>query len=247
MYPLTRFLDIIQMGNLSMDSRRRFILLIAALVAISTSCASASEFVSILTNPQAYNHQHVSLVGVVVGDGPEFELFETASDARNIVAASRSFFVRAKGPWKRVRPYDLHRVRVIGMVQADRHGIWGNPCEILLEKIEVLSRGPVIPPSMPFGVFRNEGSKEVSVKLFSSAGVQATFHLSPQESVELPINDGTIKVFSLGELLIADGSLEVNRLSRYYDVKHGTFYYRITDKRVEKMLPNAVNYWKWVK
>jgi hypothetical protein len=207
----------------------------------------AIDFKSLLGNPKAYDGQRVSVIGVVIGDGPEFELFQNVSDALDPKSDSRAFYVIAKGKWARTRPYDLHSVRITGTVNTNRHGIWGYAGQISLETIEVLSAGPLTTQSMPFGVFRNETRKTIAVRLFDSSGPQAGFQLGPGDSVSLPISDGRIEVFDIGGKLLAKDILGARRNSKNYDRKFGAFYYRITTARIEKVLPTSGMYWEWAK
>jgi hypothetical protein len=227
-------------------NRKRLILALLA-TSILIPRLGATDFKSLLGNPKAYDGQRVSITGIVIGNGPEFELFQNVSDALNVRSDSRAFYIIAKGKWSRTRPYDLHWVRVTGTVNANRHGFWGYACEISLEKIEALSAGPLTTQPMPFGVFRNETRQTVSVRLFESSRPQAGFQLGPGDSVSLPINDGRIEVFGVSGALLAKGTLGAQQDSTFYDRKFGAFYYRITGSRIEKVSPASVNYWEWTR
>lgn len=208
--------------------------------------AAAIDLESLLRNPQRYHGDRVSIVGVVVGDGPEFELYSSANAARQISDPSQSVFVRARPEWRRERPFNLHLVRVTGTVDAKHHGIWGNPCEISLEHIEALSKEPVTHSKIPTGLFRNERSDTVSVRLLTTAeSIQGAFELGPGDSVGLPIGDGKIQVLNGDGSVVVEDTLGIHRGSKYYDRKHGAFYYRIVGNRLEKVLPSNVKYWSW--
>jgi hypothetical protein len=214
-------------------------------MAVSVGEVAAADIDAILRSPTKFHGERLSVIGVIVGDGPEFELFRNAMEAREMGAPSRSLTVRAQGKWQRQRPFHLHRVRVTGKVNAKRHGVWGNPCEISLETIYALSKGPVATSDIPTGLFRNERSEPVSVRLFNSNTIQGAFDLGPGESVGLPINDGKVQVLNRAGSLIAEDMLGIHRRSKFFDPKHGAFYYRIARNGIEKVLPSKVDYWKW--
>jgi hypothetical protein len=223
-------------------SRALALLTTAAIVKIGS--LNAATFQEVLKNPRAYDHQRVSVVGVVRGDGPEFYFYQNANDAKAAVKGP-TFLVVGPDDWKGQGPYDMRKVRITGRVDARRHGFWGHRATILLEKIEVLS-DRVAPPSSPFVVFCNEGSKRVSVH-FGPAGVEATFDLDPKERIELPymMAGSAIKVFSPKGALIVQENVRPERNSPYYDKENAAYFYRITDSKIERVLPSEAKSWGW--
>ena len=100
-------------------------------------------------------------------------------------------------------------------------------------------------PSIPYGVFRNEGSEAIWVRLLRGKPL-TEFYLSPKRSIAVPLSDGEIQVISLNPhngALLADKKNLIERTSHYYDAKNGKFYYRIADKEIEQVLPEKGMSW----
>ena len=111
-----------------------------------------------------------------------FELFENATDAI-AMTAPKSIYIVAPATWRKAGPYDLRRARVTGVVDAKRHGIWGNPCALTPEKIEVIS-GPVASSPDLVAVFRNEKTTPVELH-FGAPPTGTIFTLPPREYVDV--------------------------------------------------------------
>jgi hypothetical protein len=215
---------------------------LVAATALGATNVKEATFDSVLANPAAYHRQRVSLVGVVVGNGPNFDFFKNASDTRDLPPASKYFYVVPNSKRGIVGPYDLHRVRVIGIVDASRHGLWGYACEIILEKIELLSPEPVASPTMPTGIFRNEGTKPVLLRLVGG-NPESGDYISPKRITSLLLGSGYIKVFAVSGALIAETRITIKRDSPYYDPHNGAFYYRLTDRGIDRVLPILAKGW----
>ncbi|MGH8094555.1 MAG: hypothetical protein ACREIF_13970 [Chthoniobacterales bacterium] len=200
----------------------------------------------ILKNPKAYHNRRVSVEGVMVGNGPIFELYKNAPDSQRPAPVSECFYVVSQKGRPLVGTYDLHKVRVTGIVDANRHGNWGNPCTIVLEKIEVLSVKPVAVSQFPTAVFRNEGAKSLVVRLLGGVP-EVSFAIPPRSAVETIISDGEeVRVFSAsGSPILQDRIRGLERSSPYYDVKTGNFFYRIAGNKIERVLPGLAKDWNW--
>jgi hypothetical protein len=234
---------IIRNHFLRFRSSRIFCAAVTLAVLQTSRAGAAATLESVLKDPRAYDHQHVVLVGVVRGNGPNFELFANAKDAQSVAKASNSVLLVASDKWKGRGPYSMRLVRVSGIVEANKHGLWGNPCEISLENIEVLS-GPVAPWSIPFAVFRNEDSKPVAMRV-GPPRLAARFSLDPKEVVEVPISNGLIRVLSVSGSLLAEAPINALPGPPYYDGANGAAYYRIRNKRIERVLPAVGRSWGW--
>lgn len=207
-----------------------------------------STFQSVLDNPKAYHGEQVSLTGVIAGNGPVFELYKSASDAERPAPASESLYVISGDGRPQVGLYNLHKVRITGTVDANRHGHWGNPCTIVLGRIEVLSAEPVAIPKFQTAVFRNDNSQSVVVRL-RNGNPEVTFPIPARSAVQSIISDGEdIDVLSpKASLILHDKIQNLDRSSPYYERKTGNFYYLIKDKKIERVLPDLAKNWKWLR
>jgi hypothetical protein len=67
----------------------------------------------------------VSLIGVVVGDGPSFAFFETGKESQKPASAKDTIYLLSRD--ERIHGhYDLHRVKVTGVVDAQQRGFWSS-------------------------------------------------------------------------------------------------------------------------
>src|SRR5947207_656012 len=104
-------------------SRIQGFLLLSLLISFSIGAVEAAavkvtDFQSLLKDPKAYQHQRVSVTGVVRGNGPTMELFRNASAARSAAPASQSILVIAPTDWRPDRPYAMRLVRITGTVET---------------------------------------------------------------------------------------------------------------------------------
>ena len=108
-----------------------FVILASALIANTLTV----DFGQLVTHPRAYHAKHLSVVGFAHVEGEGFVLYENRK-AASVFSTSRAISVaqRRNGP-----SYDRlnnHWVVVTGIVDADHHGLWNFPCELLLDKAE---------------------------------------------------------------------------------------------------------------
>src|SRR5438270_5715191 len=118
-------------------------LMVCGLLVFFASSVSSQTLDAVLKSPASFHRKRISVVGILRGDGPMFELYETSQEAVAMTAPKSVYIVAPRG-WRKKGPYDLRRARVTGVVDATRHGAWGNPCAIMPEKLEAFS-GPVAP------------------------------------------------------------------------------------------------------
>jgi len=206
--------------------------------------AEGTQFDSLLKNPSAYDGRTVSVVGVIRGNGPDFELYRDASAARSVAPPSTSFFVFAPDKWKANQPYNMRLVRVTGVVEARRHGIWGNACALALKRIEVLSDAPAAHPSYPVAVVRNETPEFYSIRA-GPPGVEAQLGIGPREFLLLPRYDGTLTVLGRDGAVVARQKLNTSREAANFDSASMVFYYRITDRKLEAVKSAEARKWGW--
>ncbi len=211
--------------------------------AVEASAVEATEFQSLLKNPNAYQHKRVSVIGVVRGNGPTMELFRNASAARSVARASESILVIAPEGWRPGPSYAMRLVRITGTVEAREHGFWGNPCSIHFQQIEVISESPALHPSHAIAVIANESSTSYLIRL-DSPDVKARLTISPNQFLELPRFNGTLKIVK-DESVICETKLETSRRALNFNPEQMVFYYRIVDGKVEGVSPRIAKKWNW--
>jgi hypothetical protein len=233
MFKVSRFPDI------------KIIALVIAVTLFGIDRLVGEQLSSVLATPASFHHKRVSLVGILRGDSPVFELYENTGDAL-AMRAPKSLYVIAPENWRKSGPYDLRQVRVTGIVDANRHGIWGNPCSLLLEKIEILS-GPVTPWPTTVAVFRNETGKPM-VLHFGVPPTETEFMIQSKKYLQVITQekqDPTVKAFSSKGSLITEAKIEARARAPYYDPINAASYYRITNNKIESVLPNMTKNWGW--
>jgi len=177
-----------------------------------------------------------------------FELFENAADAV-AMRAPKSIYIVAPATWRKAGPYDLRRARVTGVVDAKRHGIWGNPCALTPEKIEVIS-DPVASWPEVVAVFRNEKNTPIDL-YFGGPPTGTKFTLPPKGYVDVGGWDvrnakaTSVRALSTTGLLITKEEVVIRRSGSYYDPINAALYYRISDNKIEQVLPSAAKHWGW--
>lgn len=207
--------------------------------------AEGTQFDLLVKNPHAYDGRTVSVVGVIRGNGPSFELYRDASAARSVAPPSTSFFVVAPDKWKGTRPYNMRLVRVTGIVEANRHGIWGNACVLALKRIDVLSDAPAAHPDYPVAVVRNETTEIYSIHA-GPPGLEAQLSIGPQQFLLLPRYDGTLTVLGRGGAVVGRRKLNTVRDAANFDPASMVLYYRITDhQKLEAVKSSEAKKWGW--
>jgi hypothetical protein len=231
---------------MNINHKRWRYLCIALLITGAYVARADKHFQEVIRHPQAYDRHRVSLVGVAVGNGPLFQLYKSGPDTQRPAPASESIQLIWQKGWKK-GSYDLHKVRVIGVVDATRHGLWGNPCTILIESIVVLSPDTVVFSNFPSAVIRNDRSSLVLVEL-SGGNPDVKFSIPAETSISTIVsNGGNISVFSSdGKLIVRDKIRGLQAGSQYYDKRTGNFFYRIVGNRIEPVLPDSAKNWKWL-
>ena len=209
-----------------------------------TAAAAAVSFDALVKHPEAYHHRRVTLVGVAIGNGPTFEIHPNVRSAEKVGDAAGTVLARASIPWDEKRRYHMRRVRVTGVVDAHHHGLWGNACEISVEKIQALTAGPLVQWKIPVALIHNATSSSYRIHA-GSTGVEAKLSIAPDGILELPRPDGTLTLFDGRERVLARTILDMNARSQYLDRKEGAFYYEISDGRIRQVLPKDAKTWGW--
>ena len=209
-----------------------------------TAAAAAVSFDALVKHPEAYHHRRVTIVGVAVGNGPTFEIVPNVKSAENVGDAACTVRAKAFIPWDYKRRYHLRLVRVTGIVDAHHHGVWGNACEISVEKIQALTVGPLVPWKVPVAVIHNAASSPYHIHA-GPAGMESQLGIAPHGILELPRPDGTLTVLGAHEEVLLRQKLDMSGRSRYLDRKEGAFYYEIRDGRITQVLPKDAKAWGW--
>lgn len=209
-----------------------------------TAAAAAVSFDALVKHPEAYHHRRVTLVGVAVGNGPTFEIHPNIKSAEHVADAAGTVRAKASIPWDYERRYHLRRVRVTGVVDAHHHGLWGNACEISVEKIQALTARPLVRWKIPVAVVHNATSSPYLIHA-GPAGLEARLGIAPHGILELPRPDGTLSLLGTHEEVLARQKLDISGRSRYLDRKEGAFYYEIRDGTITQVLPKEAKAWGW--
>jgi len=140
---------------------------------------------------------------------------------------------------------DRHWVTVTGLVNANGRGPLGVPvCEIKLERIEPLPYAPLPDPYI-HGVFRNDTSITIDLKLSSPSGYAYKLNVLPGEVTGAAvITKGSITASTRAGKLLAKGNLVPANSQRYFDAATRTYYYRIAPGNVELVSPTEAKAWK---
>jgi hypothetical protein len=200
------------------------------------------DFTSIISAPARYHNEVVTLMGVVVGDGPEFELFRDASAAQRERNPSKSILLITQPRWKPKETYNMRMVRVTGRVDANQHGFWGNPCTIVVDAIKPIS-APLASSKASSAIFRNETSKPLIVQLIKKNG-GTFFPILPKGLIEVDGESSVVRVSSSAGSLMFEERIIANKNSPFYDSRNGDFYYRILNRKIERVLPSDAVTWR---
>ena len=219
---------------------------IAFILALSCGTSAGQLNVSqIAKNPRAYHHKKVSLIGVAFVQGKSFVLFQNPNAAKEYAGPPKSLPVmpRNAAPPHENDKYNNCWVQITAVVDADRHGRWNSPCELLLETVQPLS-GPVVIHATTHAVFRNETSEPVQVRLLNSSGKYAQFDLGPGGIEGFPAQNGRIEVTTAIRKPLAKGQINLNAKSRV-SAPIRALYFRIRDGRIDAVSDEAARAWNW--
>lgn len=117
---------------------KRIQLILTFLVSTALGSTTPVGFDALLANPRAYHQKQVCLVGFARVDGESFVLFENKFAATKL-NDSRAVSVAQRIGQSTHDRFNNHWVKITGTVEANAHGLWNFPCEILLEKVEAVA------------------------------------------------------------------------------------------------------------
>lgn len=205
---------------------------------------NAEDIAAVLRAPALYHNKRVTLTGVL-RDQP-LELFQNAADARE-ANVRKSVWLATSGNWQKSGPYDMRRARIVGIVDANRHGTRGNPCELVLEKLTVLS-GPVTPWATAVIVFRNETQATVLLR-FGDPPSQSEVSIRANDyytvlSPELEYSN-VVRVITANGKPIVEDKIIVGPKTRFYDAENAASYFRVSNRKIERVPPAMARNWGW--
>ncbi|HEV2806342.1 MAG TPA: hypothetical protein VGW57_15570 [Chthoniobacterales bacterium] len=222
------------------------ILALALTVLGSSKQLRAEDLESVLRAPARYNQKRVSLTGVLVGDRSFLELFRNASDAKEDDERKCARLV-VPDKWQQSAPYDMRLARAVGIVDAGKRGDRDYPFELKLENLVVLS-GPVVPWQNSVMVLYNDTQAAVLLRV-GVAPTQTELLIPPKKhdgflSLELEYST-VVQVMTSNRKPIFENKINVGPQTRYYDAKNGACYFRIRDKKIERVSPAIAANWGW--
>jgi hypothetical protein len=86
----------------------------------------------VLAHPQKYDRRRVSVSGFARVDGESFVLYRDAASAKRLDKRALSVAQRRGKPLH--DQLNNHWVVATGVIDANAHGLWGFPCELLLDE-----------------------------------------------------------------------------------------------------------------
>lgn len=205
---------------------------------------NAEDIGTVLRSPAHYHNKRVTLTGVL-RDQP-LELFENSAAARE-ADVHKSVWVATPGNWQKSGPYDMRRARIVGIVDANKHGTRGNPCELRLEKLTILS-GPVTPWKDAVIVFRNETQATILLR-FGDPPSQSEVSIPPNDhhamlSPEVEYSN-VVRALTGNGKLIAEDKITFGPRTRFYDGKNAASYFRVKDGKIEQVPLGIARNWGW--
>lgn len=233
--------------NMNIPAGRGVLIILACWGASSVAAElQRPSFQSLISDPSHYHRKLVSLVGVVIGNGPEFVFYKNRGDGRKPVAASKAIRLIAKDDSLHGL-FDSYRVKVSGVVDAYQHGFYGYACTIWVSRIERLSEYPVVKPEFPMAVFLNDTNETILIHVDGdsvSTNTVATSHFA----AEAFINEGArITVSSAqGTPLVRSKVSKLLPSSPYYDRKSQKFFYRVSERTIDRVPASVGKLWKQI-
>jgi hypothetical protein len=223
---------------------RKCFLSFALMAFALNSQLDADDIAAVLRTPARYHNKRVTLTGVLRDD--PLELFMSAADARE-ADVHKSLWLANPSSRQKSGPYDMRRVQIVGVVDANQHGSRGNPCELRVEKLTVLSE-PITPWADSVVVFRNETHTAILLR-FGDPPSQSEISLPPNGyhamlSPGLEYSNVVRAVTAKGQSIVKD-KITVGPRTRFYDTKNAASYFRVKDSKIEQVPLEIARKWGW--
>ena len=219
--------------------------LIIALAPLATTATGTAptEFQRLSRNPKMFSGKRVTLVGVAEIGGSEFFLYP---DVRSAKHGENPIFVDAhilnENPYEKL---NRHWLKITGIVDMGiRPPLGVGECSIVLERIKLLARPPV-PDDSVRAVFQNSTRQTISIKIPTPNGYSYAMRIPPETATRATvISNGQVTVSKRSGETIAKGALSWDTDDKYFDRNSRTFYYRISNGGITRVLPGEAENWK---
>lgn len=203
--------------------------------------ASSSDFEKLLATPPKFDGKQVTLIGVAEIGGDEFFLYP---DARARRLGRPAVFIARDPNGPTYQRYNNHWLKVSGIVSARAHGPLGtDPCEVRAENVGALPRPP-IPDVNIYGVFRNDESDTITLKVSTPNGY-SIFDVRPHSTTPPGvISRGSVEATTASGRTLAKAELLPRRSAeQYFDAVRRSYYYRVIDAKIELVTPSETTKW----
>jgi hypothetical protein len=107
-------------------------IIVALMLSLTTLAAAEVPLDSVLAHSKKYDRQRVTVSGFARVDGESFVLYRDRASAKRLDIHALSVAQRREGPLH--DQLNNRWVTATGVVDAKAHGLWGFPCELLLEE-----------------------------------------------------------------------------------------------------------------
>jgi len=225
------------------DSRLLCISVALALLAATANGIPASDFEQIVKNAKKFNGKRVTLVGLAEIGGSEFFLYPDVQSAKR---GENAIFVDAhilnENPYEK---FNNHWLKITGIIDTGiRPPLGVGECSIVLERLELLPRPPLRDDSVR-AVFQNQTGETIDIKIPTPNGYSYAMRIPPDSATKATlISNGEVTVSKRSGETIAKGTLSWGTADKYFDRNSRTFYYRISNSGISRVLPREAKNWK---
>jgi hypothetical protein len=236
---------------------------VGLLIAVRASAVAPAPEVSfrdLFSNPAKYDRKRVAIRGIADADGGLFWIWRDVKAWHDMEQCLKSrkrdcdnqgaIFIPYETPPRAERGlYDhvnARWVRVTGILDRRIHGhLGGEPFSIVLERVEVLP-GPRIRDFIPIlGFFKNDSGRTIRFETKFGNEAMSTEGVRPSEVIWAgKIDKGTAFAKTMSGVTFAKGEMIPPRLmDPYYDRAMKVYYFRITDRSIDPVLPRDAAGW----
>jgi hypothetical protein len=222
-------------------------------VSIHACVAVEVRFDDLVKNPARFNHQEVTVTGLLEVEGDSNSLWRDISARQHLdwkhwihVVPDLNLPPYPGTNMSPDSPANLHWVKVTGIVDTSEHGLFGDkPFGLREKKVQILP-GPRLKQLLPIlAWFRNESDREIKMEVKfgrETAWLGIGPHLMSCTGIER--GNGTAVAKTKSEKPLAQCALTPPGSRRYYDGEKHAYYYRITTNKIEPVLPSEARSWQ---
>jgi len=114
----------------------------------------------------------------------------------------------------------------------------------VLERLELFQRPPLRDDSVR-AVFQNRTGETIDIKIPTPNGYSYAMRIPPDSATKATrISNGEVTVSKKSGETIAKGTLSWATADKYFDRNSRTFYYRISNGAISRVLPREAKNWK---